>query len=764
MVRLAPVTTRQRHGPPTGAHRTRGDAEVTRPTGDALPRPLATLVGRAAELAGVTEQLRRARLVTLTGPGGVGKTRLAVEVARRSRQGAMRQWIVDLTAVTPSGDVAAEAARAMGVAGSSGATASTAVRHLVGDDDALLVLDNCEHVIDDSAELVAGLLAGCRRLRVLATSREALAVDGETVWPVEPLEIGDARRLFVDRATQRLSGYIPTESDEDAIGRLCVRLDGLPLAIELAAARINAMSPVEIAASLDTPGVELGGPRRPSPARHRTVRAAVDWSYRLLEDAERAAVRRLAVFVGSFDAAAAIEVMGASLDVLTRLVDKSLVSVVERSRAGVTRYRLLETVRQHLEDHLEEQGEADSARARLLHHFVEANDTVPDGWPSPRAEHIVNTLAEDLGNVRAALDWAVDADPCAGVRLLASTRDLFFMLGNSDGARLAEVLLARCPDVDRHRVVVQLSEGLYAQLRSDPATASAAFVEGRRLAVEVGDRGLEGWALFLEGLTHVVAGHTEPGRPPLEAGREILEELGDRIGQARATSVLGLAAAQDGEVATGRDLVESALAICVAGHDVWGQGHCHTYLGILGEMAGADPARITFHFRTAVDRLRPLRDTVLLPVALAGQAGVLVRRDPARALTVIAAAQAMKTRVGGDFPPYFRSRVERVRSTAQDGVGADATHLWKQGERLTVDDAIALAFGTTRHRPERVAGLSAREQDVARLVADGRANKEIATQLHLSVRTVETHVRNILAKLALTNRTQLATWARDRIQ
>ena len=311
---------------------------------------------------------------------------------------------------------------------------------------------------------------------------------------------------------------------------------------------------------------------------------------------------------------------------------------------------------------------------------------------------------------------------------------------------------------------MQLSEGLYAQLRSDPATASAAFVEGRRLAVEIGDRGLEGWALFLEGLTHVVAGHTGPGRPSLEAGREILEQLGDRIGQARATGVLGLAAAQDGDVATGRDLVESALAICVAGHDVWGQGHCHTYLGILGEMAGADPARITHHFRTAVDRLRPLRDTVLLPVALAGQAGVLMRRDPARALTVVAAAQAMKTRVGGDFPPYFRSRVERVRSTAQDGVGADAAHLWKQGERLTVDDAIALAFGTTRLRPEPVAGLSAREQDVARLVADGLANKEIATQLHLSVRTVETHVRNSLGKLALTNRTQLATWARDRIQ
>jgi DNA-binding NarL/FixJ family response regulator len=208
--------------------------------------------------------------------------------------------------------------------------------------------------------------------------------------------------------------------------------------------------------------------------------------------------------------------------------------------------------------------------------------------------------------------------------------------------------------------------------------------------------------------------------------------------------------------------VNAALATCIAEGDRWGQGHLYTYLGIISERLG-DEAAATRHNRTAIECFRPFRDSSLLPTALASQASVIARRDPARALKVVAAARAIKARVGSDFPPFFRERADQVRAAAESALGADAAALWKEGFGLDRDEAIALAFGMPVSRPSTVSGLSGREQEVARLVADGLANKEIAARLHLSVRTVETHIRHVLTKLGLLNRTQLATWARDRL-
>jgi DNA-binding NarL/FixJ family response regulator len=197
-----------------------------------------------------------------------------------------------------------------------------------------------------------------------------------------------------------------------------------------------------------------------------------------------------------------------------------------------------------------------------------------------------------------------------------------------------------------------------------------------------------------------------------------------------------------------------------AEEDRWGQGQCHTFLG----MIATDPSAATSHFRKAVECLRPSRDATLMPVALIGQAGVLVRRDPATALMVAAAASAIRARVGGEFAPFYRARLDAVRQKAEAGLGGEAERRWAEGARLGVDDAVALAFGTGRPRPASPAGLSAREVEIAGLVTEGLSNKAIAGRLHLSVRTVESHVRHVLAKVGLENRTQLATWAKDRIQ
>jgi non-specific serine/threonine protein kinase len=224
---------------------------------------------------------------------------------------------------------------------------------------------------------------------------------------------------------------------------------------------------------------------------------------------------------------------------------------------------------------------------------------------------------------------------------------------------------------------------------------------------------------------------------------------------------MGLTYLLEDDRARAGELVEDALGIAVAAGDRFAQGQCRTYLGMIAQSLGDDRSA-TSHYRSAITCLRPYRDASLLPMALVGQAGVLARHDPATALRVAAAASAVRARVGGEFQPRVRARLDVVRNIAEAALGAEAARIWKDGVHLTVDDGIALAFGAIRPRTSSADGLSVREREVAALVAQGLTNKEIARRLYLSVRTVESHVRHILMKLGLANRTQLASWMRQR--
>ncbi|HEX2125218.1 MAG TPA: LuxR C-terminal-related transcriptional regulator [Thermoleophilaceae bacterium] len=729
-----------------------------------LPAALTTLVGRTTELEGISEALRKSRLVTLTGPGGVGKTRLALELARRQvGRRADGVWLVDLAAGPQAPDVAAETARTLDVGSRRDATWTDALVSYLAERDPLLVLDNCEHVIEASAEFAVTLLASCPKVRIVVTSREIFDMPGERVWRLEPLDVADARRLFVERARARRPEFRPDERAYATITRICERLDRLPLAIELAAARTGVMSAEEILAGLDSRLGELSG-GRVAPLRHRTVRATVEWSHRLLDTAEQEALRKLAVFVGGFDARAAIVVApGLTLEVLARLVDKSLVSVAER-RSGRTRYRLLETVREYAFERLLEAGELVAARERHLGHFAALAAPGPEGWPSPAAPRLVSELQDDYENVRAALEFSAASGPCSGMPVLAGAWDLFFMLGQADGLRLGELLLERCPERDRTRASVQVSVAVLRLMQADVEGARAMLADALRLSIELGAGELEGWALFFQGLAATFGGLDDAGREALTRARDLHHALGVQVGKGRAIAALGLAELSAGELGRARELVEEALEIQVATGDLWSKGQCHVYLGMIAEDTGSAPSQAAAHYREAVDALRPYGAGPLLPIALALQGGIVGRREARRGLRIIAAASGIRARAGGEFAPIFRERVDRGRSVAEAALGAEAPAVWAEGTRLALDEAIGLAFGMATTGPPRPAGLTARESEIVRLLADGLPNKAIASQLHLSVRTVESHVRHALGKAGLENRTQLATWARERNQ
>ncbi len=502
-----------------------------------LPLQLTSFVGREAEIADVRNILAQNRLVTLTGAGGVGKTRLAVQVAAMvAGDYADGAWCVDLAPITDADLVPVTAARTLGLPDQPGRSPENGLLQFVGGRHMLLVLDNCEHLLDASAALVTTLLGGCPRLSVLTTSREPIGMAGEVTWRVPSLSLADdAVRLFDDRASHARQGFSLNDDNAAAVDEICRRLDGMPLAIELAAARVRALSPKEILAGLQDRFRLLTGGSRTAVRRQQTLRASVDWSHALLTEPERILFGRLGAFTGGFDLEACQSVVCDKdlaphqvLDVLALLVDKSL--VIAETGSGPTRYRLLETIRQYAQEKLGESTEAAAVRDRHRDHYT-AMAAAMDTPAKSGLEPLLDQAETDIDNLRAAFAWSRDnSDTDSALRIAASLQSFWLARGRAkEGSDWLDLGLA-----DAEAAGVDVTPGVLARALADKAwldnmrdTESLARAQ-RSLAIarELGDPALLARALSSCG--RVASWDAELATPYLSEAADLARSAGDR--------------------------------------------------------------------------------------------------------------------------------------------------------------------------------------------------------------------------------------------
>jgi predicted ATPase/class 3 adenylate cyclase len=610
-----------------------------------LPVQLTNFVGREAEMYDVRQLLADNRLVTLTGAGGAGKTRLAIEIAARIAL-ELRDGVcyVDLAPITEPDLVPVALARALGLPDQPGRSTLDTLLRFVRDRQLLVVLDNCEHLLDMSAELVVSLLGRAPGLAVLATSREPIGVTGETTWRVPSLSVADAAiELFADRARLAQTDFTVTDDNAATLAEICRRLDGMPLAIELAAARVRALSLAEILDGLRDRFRLLTGGARTAVRRQQTLRASVDWSHALLTEPERILFRRLAVFLGGFDLDAAQTVAGSGaveryqvLDQLTLLVDKSL--VIADNSGGRTRYRLLETVRQYAAEKLGESGEADAVRARHRDHYtalaaqrdapadrdyeqrIEQAETEIDnlraafGWSREHSEvELALTLASSLQplwqarrRLREGLVWfdaaladldAQDAEVAAGVRAraLADRAMLAIWMGNADSPFQAQQALSIAREVNDPALLARALTacGLIAALVS-AELAEPYFAEAIGLTRALDDRWRLSQILASQAMAASNAGDPIATRAAAEEGRDLADAIGNRYLSRQCRFCLGMAQFYQGDLVGASAQFGELVAEAQAAHDGLLEVNSLAYLGIVlawqGDAAAARAA------------------------------------------------------------------------------------------------------------------------------------------------------------------------------
>ncbi|MGV0675548.1 hypothetical protein A5666_22140 [Mycolicibacterium fortuitum] len=758
------------------------ESDPPRRLADDLPADATRFVGRSNELKQLVRLLTRERLVTLTGVGGAGKTRLAIQAANRVR-GSFPDGIAYVSLADLHDDelLCELVGDALGFRGSVHRwNAHTLVDYLT-DSHRLLVLDNCEHLVGACAHLIDELLIACPRVSILATSREPIAVVGENVFPTLPLEVPaadcpfdglaqyDAVRLFVERAVSVLPSFKLTEANHQAVAELCRMLDGIPLAVELAAVRLRALSLEQLAELLAGRPDLLDSGRRGGPARQRTLSASMSWSYDICSVPEQLLWGRVSVFSGGVELSAAEGICADDripadqiLPLLTSLVDKSI--LIREEGCGRVRYRLLETIRQFGLNKLGDDG-ADVTHWRRRHRdwYLAVVKRAMLDWSAPGLAESQELLRADIANLRAALEFclAEPGEAASGLQMASALYQYWMMSGLlAEGSYWTERLLDAVPEPGPVRI-----HGLYAAaslciLRRE-LDAGARMLDEADQMVDADATG-RAYVVQAQGLLALMRDNTEQAAALLERALGQFEAADDQAGSAITLVLYAIVSMLRGE----SDQVTEAHRRCreltvpygetwawssslwAAGMDAWNRG----------ELAEASEL-----LRAALDLKRPLRDHIGIAEAIEGIAWVAAGDGKLeRAAVLLGAADRIWHGMGmsvDTVPGFNRHRDHSAKLARRLGERPfQAAH--RRGNQMTLDESMAFALDESvpSGGSDGIAKPTKRERQIADLIALGYSNQDIADELVLSRRTVEAHVQHVMAKLGFNNRTQVAAW------
>lgn len=755
---------------------------------DNLPADRSTLVGRRVEAAEVKRCLTESRLVTLTGVGGSGKTRLAVSVARSLRRiFSDGVWQVELAELSKPDLLLLTVMRAVGMPVQSHESLADLLSYL-RDKQTLIVLDNCEHLIEACANLVDGLLRTCPNVRVIATSREPLRISGERTFWVPPLSLpdsgsaepGDEARfdaisLFVQRAEAVVPGFTVTDDNRADVAELCRQLDGLPLAIEMAAVRTRSVTVHELLARhRDRYGLLTQGSRAVA-HRHQTLRAAMDWSYELCSQDERALWAQLSVFPAWFDliAVEAVCAVGAdpadTLHALTGLVEKSVVT------HDGARYRMLETIRQYGALRLAERGDEAVLRARHRDFHLAVARRLEAGWFGAEQIDLLGDLQGRHASVRAALEFclAEPGEARAGLALAGALWAFWIGTGQQrEGQLWLERLLDAEPAPCPERAVALWEKGHLLTVIGLLNEAMAALDECRDLAEDLREPGPFAHATYNRGLAELFRGDTDEAITHLEEGVALESGLpGFNPHRTVAMVNLGMACCYRENVHRAIEILQECRETCADHGEQWMRSWSELFLGVAYWLCdeNEEAGRLV---RDALISKRNLSDVLGAAVAVDVLAWIAhARGDDLDSAKLLGAGRAMWEPLGAHLAGFTRMQEWSAACSAEvkAELGGEAFDVAvSAGAGMADDAAIALALGeretTPRKRPAQDTDttLTRREMEVAALVANGLSNKEIANSLIISVRTVEAHVEHILRKLGFTSRAKIAAYIAGR--
>ncbi|MGY0492796.1 ATP-binding protein [Streptomyces sp. WG-D5] len=756
-----------------------------------LPVEVTSFVGRAEEVAAATQLLGRVRLVTFLGPGGVGKTRTALRVAARlAGQLPDGVCMVALSSLKDPDLLAHSVSAALGLPEQPNRSQLDVLVDHVEGRELLLVLDTCEHIVDACGMLADILLRSAPAVRILATSRESLDVPGEHTFPIAPLAVPgeedghrvdtDAMRLFADRAAAVVPGFTLGDDNRAAVAALCRRLDGIPLALELAAVRLRALSLGQIVDRLSSRFRVLTGGSKVALPRHKTLRTAIDWSHELCTPRERLLWARLSVFAGDFDLPSVEDVCSDDelpaeeiVEQLIGLVDKSV--VLRADDADGVRYLLLDTLREYGAEQLAERADGHAVRVRHRDHYLRLARWFEAEWAGDEQMPRFHRLLRERANLRVALEFSYGSPQEAhtGLKLATALWAFWFCAARlSEGRYWLHKGLDLVPEPVAERSMALRYAGWYAAVQGDHSPRLVQMLgEACDIAVQLGDERLHAHARAILGCVHMASGRPEAAVELYESAHVTLRALDDRTGILMYGYHLGFLNMMLGDLEAACAHYDTTLSLAGA-EERWNRGWaaCHkaVALWMMGERE--ECARLA---RVGVRCKYDLADYLCIAHCLEPLAWIAAEEPGqcARAAWLLGAVDGLYRKCGA-APMFGVTMLQEFQYTAEARarrVLGDAAYdaAFRAGANAPVDQVIARATGDEPPVPaagpepdEQVTPLGVltrREREVAALVAEGLSNRQIAQRLVISKRTADAHVEHILTKLGFSSRAQIAS-------